>query len=77
MGGRRQPRLRSSSMSCSRIRLAPRTPERSTLALRLLQNNLQMNELSFVAEYQGNLPEVHQVHLDGTRRWNATPAGAP
>jgi signal transduction histidine kinase len=56
--------IRKMSNKTSDQRALANVEDVARLALRLLQNDLQIAEVSVITEYQGNLPEVH---LDGTQ----------
>src|SRR6266403_3680925 len=57
--------VRQLSKTTNDRRAPPRVDDVARLALRLLQHDLQINEVSVVTEFQDNLPEVH---LDDTQQ---------
>ena len=56
--------IRELSKNTTDRRALTRVEDVARLVLRLLQHDLQINEVSVATEFQGNLPEVH---LDGTQ----------
>ncbi len=56
--------IRELSKKTTDLRVLTRVEDAVRLVLRLLQHDLQINEVSVTTEFQDNLPEVH---LDGTQ----------
>ena len=56
--------IRELSKNTTDRRARTRVEDVARLVLRLLQHDLQINEVSVATEFQGNLPDVH---LDGTQ----------